>query len=107
MVGETFEKMGDTITAAEYYRSSLSILDNILDTMKVSDKKNYKSTMVNKAIVLILLNQPKKGYGILKDLYNKETSENYKQMLQTFINFTRHDVIYGNDTSTLDYNGDH
>jgi tetratricopeptide (TPR) repeat protein len=101
IVGETYEKMGDTITSAEYYRSSLSMLNNILDTIKVSDNKNYKSTMVNKAIVLILLNQPEKGYSILKDLYNKENSENYKSTLQTFMNFTRRDFIYGKTTTTV------
>lgn len=103
IVGETYEKMGDTITSAEYYRSSLSMLNNILDTIKVSDNKNYKSTVVNKAIVLILLNQPEKGHNILRELYAKEANESYKQMLQMFISFTKHDVMYGQGTSTLTY----
>lgn len=105
MVGETYDRMGDTITSAEYYRSSLSMLDNMLDTMKASDNKIYKSAIVNKAIVLILLNQPEKGHNILKELYAKETNESYKRMLQMYIDFNKHGVIYGKDTSTLNNKG--
>jgi tetratricopeptide (TPR) repeat protein len=94
MIGEVYERMGDTITAVEYYKTSLSMLNNLLDTMSTKDR-HYRTGRGDKAIVLILLHQEKQGQQILKDLYESETDKIDKSMIQDYLNWKRHDFIYG------------
>jgi tetratricopeptide (TPR) repeat protein len=93
-VAMAYERAGDSLTAAKYYKSALSTYKEILDTMSVNNP-SYKIFKMEEATDLIMLNQQKDGYGLLKQLYNDETDPNYKPMYQQFMNMSRNDMLYG------------
>lgn len=70
LVGKIYDKTGDTIRARTYYKDYLSYCDHILDTMPQSNKQ-LESIKLQKALVLILLNQPQQGHDILEKLYEE------------------------------------
>lgn len=92
-VGSACERAGDTLLSAKYYGRALLILDKVLDTMSVKNNA-YKTLQIGKAIDLILLHQPQKGYGIFKNISEKETDPNLKQYFQSLLHSSRHDFLY-------------
>lgn len=70
LVGKIYDKTGDTTRARVYYNYYLSYCDHILDTMSKNNKQ-LEQTKLQKALVLILLNQPQQGHDILEKLYEE------------------------------------
>jgi tetratricopeptide (TPR) repeat protein len=99
IIGERYEIKGDAVTSNSYYRVALSILNKQLSAISVTDK-HYKSLIFEKATVLILLNQIGEAHRILKDVYDNETDESYKENLKTLMTFNRHELIYGKEATS-------
>ena len=49
--------------------------------------------LMNKAVNLILLEQEDHGNDILRQLYNRQQDEIYKEMINTFLNKTKKEII--------------
>jgi tetratricopeptide (TPR) repeat protein len=71
MRGGIYEKTGDTISAKKDFQKSLSICNQVLDTMS-KNNQDYFMFVTNKAVNLIMLNDSADANKILKALY-----ENY------------------------------
>ena len=99
MVGEDYEKIGDTISSVKYYKDALAGYNKILDTMSVSNK-TYSSFLSSKAFTLIMLHQQSQGYAILNEMAAKETDPNLKQMYLGFAEESRNDILYWKITET-------
>jgi len=102
MVGEDFEKLGDTIASVKYYNDALSGYNKILDTMNVNNKA-YSSFLSSTAIDLILLNRQKEGYAILKTMAEKETDPYLKQMYEQYLKMSRNDWLFWNIKKNIAY----
>lgn len=99
-MGVVYENSGDKVTAEKYYNQGLSMYNKLLDTMS-SDNKMCKEIEFEKVLGLIFLHQEQKGYGLIKDLFNKEPDAGIKQMYQQFMNTSREDLLTGRrDTVT-------
>ena len=97
-VGEAYERTGDTITAVLYYRKSFNILNKELDTMSV---KNNMVDMEGKATALILLNQPRQGRSILRNLVNSATASFLKQHYEVDLRMSRDEFLYGPSVESI------
>ncbi|HTD39100.1 MAG TPA: hypothetical protein VK671_00670 [Mucilaginibacter sp.] len=97
LVGKIYDKTGDTIRARSYYKDYLSYCDHILDTMS-KDNRQFKDTELQKALALILLNQPQKGHDILNKLY-QEADNWHKDSYLLYMRLTKADLLVPKDTS--------
>jgi len=102
MIGEDFEKVGDTVASLNYYNEALSGYNKILDTMSVNNKA-YNSFLSSRAINLILLNKQKEGYAILNTMAATETDPNLKQMYQQYLTMSRNDWLFWNVKKNTTY----
>ncbi len=69
--GILYEKVGDTISSRNNFQKSLTILNSVLDTMKVQDM-NYEMLVSNKAVSLIMLDDNKAGNDLLKGIAERQ-----------------------------------
>lgn len=97
LVGKVYNNTGDTIRAELYYNDYLHYCDRILDTLTRSNRQ-FKSIELQKAIVLILLNQPQKGHEILEKLYKEPGDEN-KDSYLLYTRLTKADLLDPKDAS--------
>jgi len=100
-IGTLCEKIGDSISADNYFERGLTLFNTELDTMDSKTKK-YDFLMMNKGIDLIMLDREKEGNAILAQLYNENTdsthrktiafymNKNKKVLLDSLENFNRH-----------------
>ncbi|MGZ3810270.1 MAG: hypothetical protein ACXVJN_00985 [Mucilaginibacter sp.] len=97
LLGKVYDKTGDTMRAGFYYKYYLGYCDSILDTMSVGNRQ-HKSIELQKAVVLILLNQPQKGHDILNKLYQEADAQERDEYL-LYMRLTRADFLIAKDTS--------
>lgn len=90
--GILYEKIGDTISSRKYFQISLTILNSVLDTMKVRDM-TYEMLVSNKAINLIMLDYNKVGNDILKALADKQQEPELKEMTMSFMNKSKKELV--------------
>lgn len=90
--GILYEKMGDTITSKKYFHQSLTILNLVLDTMKVKDM-TYDMLMSNKGINLIMLDDYKASKDLFKALLDKEQEPDLKEMTLSYMNKTKKELV--------------
>jgi tetratricopeptide (TPR) repeat protein len=97
IVGENYERAGDSISARRHYLTSLSITNKQLAILGAKNKRR-PSVEYNKAIALIMLGQQKDGHDLLLELYNN-ADERHKFTYGISLGKTRHQMIYGDTTS--------
>jgi tetratricopeptide (TPR) repeat protein len=92
MGGVLYERLGDTVSSKNYFQKSLTICNNVLDTM---DTKNRDHDMLcmNKAITLIILGDEAKGNQLLKQLYHKQTDDEFKELTASFMNKSKKELL--------------
>ncbi|MEO6852134.1 MAG: hypothetical protein ABI166_15940 [Mucilaginibacter sp.] len=95
LVGKIYDQMGDTVIAKVYYKGYLIYCERKLDTMSRSSKQR-SLVEFEKALVLILLNQPQKGHDILNKLY-KQADDWDKDRYLVYMRLKRADML--KDTS--------
>lgn len=82
--GILYEKVGDTISSRKYFQKSLSILNPVLDSMKVQDM-SYDMLVTTKAITLIMLDDNKTGIDLLKGLADRQQDPELKEVTLSFM----------------------
>jgi len=90
--GVFYIKSGDTTSANAYFQKSLTICNNVLDTMS-NDNRDYIMLTINKAINIIMLGDQIKGNEILKQLHDKQTDSTYRDYIASFMNKTKDELI--------------
>lgn len=90
--GILYERVGDTVSAKEYFQKSLKICNNVLDTM-TNTNTDYEMLVNNKAVNLIMLRDKVEANKILKTLYDTQENEEMKKMTLTLMNKTRKELI--------------
>jgi hypothetical protein len=92
-LGKYYELNDDTISAYEYYKNALSDINHILDSTN-TESNVYKYEQIEKAEVLILLNQPEKARGILKESIDKERNDLIKRHLNRLMGISRRELLF-------------
>jgi tetratricopeptide (TPR) repeat protein len=90
--GELYEEIGDTVSAKYNFQLALSLYNSILDTMSVGNR-HYDMLFMNKAIDLIMLGEQIQGHELLKQLYDRQTDEDYKELILPFMNINRKELL--------------
>jgi tetratricopeptide (TPR) repeat protein len=90
--GILYEKIGDTISSRKYFQKSLTILNPVLDTMKVQNM-NYEMLISNKAINLIMLGDNKSGNDLLKGIADRQQEPELKAMILSFMNKSKKELV--------------
>ena len=90
--GILYEKVGDTVSSKKYFEKSLTILNPVLDTMKVKDM-NYEMLVCNKAINLIMLNDHKTGNNLLQTIADRQQEPELKEMILSFTNKSKKELV--------------
>ena len=83
--GELYERTDDTLSAKDAFQKALSLYNNLLDTMSVGNSY-YDMLFMDKAIDLVMLGDQIKGNEMLKQLYDRQTDESYKELISSFMN---------------------
>lgn len=92
IAGIIYAEIGDKISSQKYFIEAATHYDKILDTMS-KENKHYDDLLMNKAVNLILVGQQQKGNDILKQLYDKQKGGSYKEIIFSFMNKTRQEII--------------
>jgi tetratricopeptide (TPR) repeat protein len=90
--GILYEKIGDTISSRNYFEKSLTICNNVLDTMNVSNR-DYEMLIGNKAVNLIMLDNQLQAKEILKKLYDSQTDPDLKRMTLSMMNKNKKELL--------------
>jgi tetratricopeptide (TPR) repeat protein len=100
--GSIYEQMGDTVNASAYFRKSLSICNQVLDTMS-EHNRDYDMLVLNKGLNLIMIDHNEEGNVVLKKLYNKQPPSKLKSIASSFINKRKKEILISlNQKSTVD-----
>ena len=91
-LGEQYDGLKDTVAAKKYYNEALAIFNKELDTMSFNNG-NRRPTELDKAEVLILLNQNENAQTFLKELYDKETDDLNKRTIKATMKRTREEIL--------------
>lgn len=92
MSGILYEQMGDSISSINYFQKSLTICNNVLDTMNLRNR-DYEMLSMNKAINLIMLGDEVQGNQLLKQLYDSETDSALKELSKSLMNKTKKELL--------------
>jgi len=90
--GILYERVGDTASAKEYFRKSLTICNNVLDTISTKNR-DFDMLVGNKAINLIMLGDEVEANKILKTLYDTQRDEEMKKMTLSLMGKTKKELI--------------
>jgi tetratricopeptide (TPR) repeat protein len=90
--GILYEKIGDTISSRKYFQKSLTLLNSVLDTIKVQDM-TYEMLVSNKAINLIMLGDSKSGNDLLKAITDRQKEPELRERTLSFMNKTKKELV--------------
>jgi len=91
-IGILYDVQGDTVKSKDYFKRAISQYDRIFDTIAVSNI-NYDMLLMNKALNLIFIGEQNKGNDILKQLYNKQIESPFKEILASYLNKSKQDIL--------------
>ena len=91
-IGLLYEIQGDSVSSKKQFIEAEKQYDKMLDTITLSNK-NYNMLLMDKAINLIYLGEQQKGNDILKQLYNDQKESSLKEMLASYINKSKGEII--------------
>jgi tetratricopeptide (TPR) repeat protein len=97
--GILYEKVGDTISSKKYFEKSLTILNSVLDTMKVQNM-NYEMLVINKAINAIMLADNKTANDLFTALAGKRQEPELRQVILSFMNKNKKELVEMMTTAT-------
>lgn len=106
IVGKAYDQTGDSVQAKSYYKDYLYYCDGKLAFMPANDKER-KQTELQKALVLILLNEPQQGHAILSKLYNESDNDDMsraKDIYGLYMRLTKSDLLVAKDISVTSGN---
>ena len=91
-LGIIYEQKQDSISSRKCFIIAIACYDKKLDTMS-KENRNYDAILLNKAFNLILVGQQKYGNDILKQLFDESSDENYKEIIKSFMNKTKQQIL--------------
>jgi len=102
LLGKSYERAGDTVTAKRYYGENLLSINKVLDTMNVNSK-SYDNLTSDKIDVLILLRQFQNARDLSDKLYKKGTDPIFIYRYKELSNLTqaRVKLLYGDTTNVV------
>jgi len=92
MGGVAHERIGDTSKAKDYFEKSLTICNAVLDTMNTKNS-DHDMLQMNKAINLIMLGDQAKGNDLMKQVYDRQTDDTFKEYLSSFMNKNKKELL--------------
>jgi len=99
IVGQAYERSGDTASAFKYYKGSLALCDKKLQMMDTKNR-SFKETKTERALILMLLGREKESQEILTELLKNETDLAGQDEFRQLINMDRRDLLYGKEYTT-------
>jgi tetratricopeptide (TPR) repeat protein len=90
--GILYERIGDTISAPLDFQKALSLYNDVLDTMNVSNR-DYDMLFMNRAVDLIMLGKQIEGNVLLKQLYNRQTDDAFKDLTLSLMNKNKKELL--------------
>ena len=91
-IGMIYDLKSDTITSKRFFDEAATRYNAILDTMSATNK-DYDMLLMNKAVNLVLIGQQQEANDILKQLYDKHKDESYREILASFMNKSKQDIL--------------
>jgi tetratricopeptide (TPR) repeat protein len=90
--GTLYEKLNDSVSATKYYEQALILYNHLLDTVSLQNG-NYDIFFMDRALDIILLGDQNKGDSLLKQLYDRQTDDDFRQMTLSFMNKNKKKLI--------------
>jgi tetratricopeptide (TPR) repeat protein len=93
IIATFYYRIGDTISANNYFKKTLAVCDIVLDTMSLKNRATYEVVIMNKGVSLIFLGQQEEGNKILKQFYDSQTDTTYRMWTAAFMNKTKEEIL--------------
>lgn len=90
--GLIYYKLGNNDSSNVYLMKALQLYDTQLDTMS-KEHKSYRSYLINKGVLLIILNRNNEGLKILKKMFVTEKNEWIKNSLSHLMKTNKEKLI--------------
>jgi tetratricopeptide (TPR) repeat protein len=91
-IGFIYEQKSDTISSKKYFMKAVACSNRKLEGMSKTNK-DYDWLLLSKASNLVLAGEERLGNDILKDLYNRNHDEEFKEMIQMFMNKSKQQIL--------------
>ena len=92
LIAIIYEKLADTVNSKFYFIESLNQVERTLDTMS-KENKAYDYVLMEKGIVLLLLNEQEKGDAVIRYLSEIQKKDIINYQSAFFLNKTREAII--------------
>ncbi|HEU5166634.1 MAG TPA: hypothetical protein VFU29_13885 [Chitinophagaceae bacterium] len=93
LIATFYYRLGDTTSANNYFKKTLTMCDTVLDTMSTKNKATYEVVVMNKGVSLIFLGHEEEGNKILKQFYDNQTDTAYRVWTGAFMNKTKEEIL--------------
>ena len=93
LIATFYYRLGDTTSATDYFKKTLTLCDTVLDTMSTKNKATYEVVIMNKGVSLIFLGRQEEGNKVLKQFYDSQTDSTYKMWTGAFMNKTKEEIL--------------
>jgi len=93
LIGTFYYRLGDTVSANDYFKKTLAMCDIVLDTMSTKNKAASEVVIMNKGVSLIFLGHQQEGNKILKQFYDDQTNSAYREWTGAFMNKTKEEIL--------------
>ncbi|MBI1343281.1 MAG: hypothetical protein GC171_10135 [Terrimonas sp.] len=93
LIATFYYRLGDTTSADNYFKKTLTLCDTVLDTMSKKNITTYEVVVMSKGVSLIFLGHQEEGNKVLKQFYDNQTDTTYKVWTGAFMNKTKEDIL--------------
>jgi len=90
--GMLYYKIGDITVSKNYFEKSLSICNQLLDTLN-ANSQNYSLILIDKGSDLVMLDRKNEANVIFKKLANRQSDADIKNYFLSFINMDKDDIF--------------
>ena len=91
-IGFIYEKNNDTVSSKKYFLDAVACCDKKLENM-AKTHKDYNWILCGKASNLIFAGEQRSGNEILKKLYDSNSDESFKELVKSFMNKPKHQIL--------------
>lgn len=91
-IGFIYEKKNDTISSKKYFLDAVACCDKKLENSNKTHK-DYTWILFAKASNLIFAGEERRGNDILKELYNTNPDESFKELVKSFMNKPKQQIL--------------
>jgi tetratricopeptide (TPR) repeat protein len=91
-IGLIYEKKNDTVSSKKYFLDAVSCCDSKLENL-AKTHKDYNWILLGKASNLIFAGEQISGNDILKKLYDSNSDESFKELVISFMNKPKQQIL--------------